>query len=69
MRIWMISVHTNFHDVQNHFQLLLELSSDLFGCPLDKQSCTPNFGTFRAMILTPFKPNPSETAQQSFTFE
>ena len=40
-----------------------------FGCPLDKQSCTPNFATFQAIILTPFKPNPSETARQSFTFE
>jgi len=30
-----------------------------FGCPLDKQACTPTFATFWA-ILTFFKPNPSE---------
>ena len=38
-----------------------------FGCPLDKKSCMPNFAMFRAIILTPFKPNPSETTRQSFT--
>ena len=39
-----------------------------FGCPFDIQACTPNFAMFRA-IWTRFKPNSSENARQSFTFD
>ena len=39
-----------------------------FGWPLDNQACTPTFTTFQG-ILTTFKPNPSENARRSFTFE
>ena len=40
----------------------------LFGCISDRQACTPTFPLFRA-ILTPFKPNPVETAWRSFPLE
>ena len=40
----------------------------MFGRILDRQACTPTFVTFQA-ILAPFKPNPVETARQSFPFE
>ena len=44
----------------------LEFKPDhMFGCILDGQAFTPTFATFQA-ILTPFKPNPVETARRSF---
>ena len=62
MNIWKIRVHANLI-------ICLELKPDhMFGCILDRQACTPTFVTFRA-ILTPFKPNPIETARRSFTLE
>ena len=61
---------TKLYDGGSLLMYFLEWKHDhIFGCPLDKQSCTPNFAMFQAIILTPFKPNPSETTRQSFTFE
>ena len=39
-----------------------------FGCQVDQQACIPTFETFKN-IVTPFKPNLSKTAQQSFAFD
>ena len=60
---------TKQHDGVSLLTNFLELKLDhRFGCQLDRQACTQPFTTLRT-ILTPFKPNPIETAQQSFTFE
>ena len=39
----------------------------IFGCPFDRQACTPTFMIFQD-IFTPFNPNLCETTWQSFTF-
>ena len=54
-----VSLLTSFYDLKLDHR---------FGFPLDKQACTPTFTTFQA-IFTTFKPNPSENAWESFTFE
>ena len=55
---------TKLYDGVSLLMYFLEWKLDhRFGFPLDKKSFTPNFATFRAIILTPFKPNPSETAR------
>ena len=54
-----VSLLTNFSELK---------LDDIFGCPLDKQAHTPTFTMFQS-ILTPFNPNPSKTARESFTFD
>ena len=57
------------HDAVSASIRFVEFKLDnMFGCILDRQACTPTFTTFQA-ILTPFKPNPVETARRSFPFE
>ena len=57
------------HDAVSALKRFLEFKPDhMFGCILDGQACMPTFTTFQA-ILTPFKPNPVETARRSFPFE
>ena len=56
---------TKLYDGVSLLTYFLEWKLDhRFGWPLDKQSCTPNFAMFRAIILTPFKANCSETARE-----
>ena len=53
---------TKLHDAVSALTIFLEFKPDhMFGCILDRQACTPALMTFQA-ILTPFKPNPVETA-------
>ena len=60
---------TKLHDSVSGLTRFLEFKPDhMFGCILDIQACTPTFATFQA-ILSPFKPNPVETARWSFPFE
>ena len=57
---------TKLHDTVSALTRLLECKPyNMFGCILDRQACTPTFATFQ-VILTPFKPNPVETARRSF---
>ena len=53
-------MHANFHDVESY--------DHKFGCQFDQQACMETFETFQN-IFTPFQPNLSKTAQQSFTFD
>ena len=56
------------HDELSLLKIFSQLKFDhRFGCPFDKQACTPTFATFQA-IFTPFNPNLCKTARQSFTF-
>ena len=60
---------TKLHDAVSTLTRFLEFKPDhMFGCIMDRQACTQTFATFQA-ILTPFKPNPVETARRSFPFE
>ena len=60
---------TKLHDAVSALTRFLEFKPDhMFGCILYRQASTPTFMTFQA-ILTPFNPNPIETAQRSFPFE
>ena len=57
------------HDAVSSLTRFLEFKPDhMFGCILDRQACMPTFATFQA-ILTPFMPNPVESALRSFPFE
>ena len=57
------------HDEVSLLTKFPELKFDhIFGCPFDIQACTPNFAMLRA-IWTLFKPNSSENARRSFTFD
>ena len=60
---------TKLHDAVSALTKFLEFKPDhMFGCILDRQACMPTFMMFQA-ILTPFIPNPVETARWSFPFE
>ena len=55
------------HEMVSLLTYFSELKFDhRFGCPFDRQVCMPTFMMFQ-VIFTPFKPNLSETAWQSFT--
>ena len=65
----LFSALTKLHDGVSGLTKFSELKLDhRFGCILDRQACMPTFAMFWD-IVTPFKPNPVETARQSFTFE
>ena len=56
------------HDKVSLLTIFSQLKFEhIFGCPFDRQACTPTFTKFRA-IFTPFNPNLCETTQRSFTF-
>ena len=54
-----VSLLTNFSELKFDHR---------FGCPLDREVCTPTFTTQQA-IFTPFNPNLGEIVLQSLTFE
>ena len=53
-----VSLLTNFSELKFDHR---------FGCPFDREACTPTFVTLRAIFI-PLNPNLGETAQRSFTF-
>ena len=60
---------TKLHDAVSALTRFLEFKPDhMFGFILDRQAFMLTFAMFQA-ILSPFKPNPIETARRSFPFE